>query len=120
VLTSPGEQIQIAFPQPSASYPYPYLSYSGGVTVPLKRSNGGGVFTPVPSNRYFLNTGELNDSNNIKPTVNADVVTISSPVGSQRHAYVLLYIVTSGLNEQSYTPIFSIPTFVGIFLLPNV
>jgi hypothetical protein len=119
ILTSPGSELRVAFPQPSPSYPYPYLNYSGR-TLYLKRSNGNGAFSPVPADRYFLNTSSLNNRDNITTTINADVVNTSSSSGGARHAYVSLYIITSGLNEQSYTPIFSIPTFVGIFLLPDV
>jgi hypothetical protein len=118
ILTSPGSELRIAFPQPSPSYPYPYLSYSGS-TWYLKRSNGNGAFSPVPADRYFLNTSGLNNRDNIIATINADVVNASGS-GGTRHAYVSVYIITSGLNEQSYTPIFSIPTFIGIFLLPDM
>jgi hypothetical protein len=119
ILTDPGSELRIAFPQPSPSYPYPYLNYSGR-TWYLKRSNGGGSFSPVPADRYFLNTSALNDHNNLTATINADVVNVSGSSSGTRHAYVAVYIITSGLNEQAYTPIFSIPTFVGIFLLPNM
>jgi hypothetical protein len=117
VLTSPGEELRIEFPSSASSYPY--LAYRGRILY-LKRSNGNGAFSPVPANRYFLNTGELNSPGNITTTINADVVNTSGSSGGTRHAYVSLYIITAGLNEQTYTPIFSTPTFVGIFLLPDV
>jgi hypothetical protein len=114
VLTSPGDHVVIEFPNPSVAHPYPYLSYSGG-TVDLIRSNGGGVFTTVPD-RYFLSTAQLRDSANILPSKNADVAGASTPGAA--HAYVALYIVATGLNVPSYTPLFGHPTFVGLFMLP--
>jgi hypothetical protein len=117
VLTNPGIQIQLDFPQ-SGSRP-PYLSFSTGDTVSLKRSNGGGTFSPLPASRDFLNTNDLNRDANISTTINADVVSPSGS-GNIRHAYVAMYIASAGINEQSYTPIFSIPSFVGIFKLPNL
>ncbi|MDR2376326.1 MAG: hypothetical protein LBD96_07810 [Treponema sp.] len=112
-----GGTLRIEFPLSGSN---PYISYpaSGGTTgtAVLMRSNGNGAFSPLP-NRYFLNSGPLNDPANISSTINADVADTNSS-GSNRYAYASVYIVSAGLNEQSYTPIFSIPTFVGIFRLP--
>jgi hypothetical protein len=116
VLTSPGIQIQLDFPQ-SGSRP-PYLSFSDESTMTLKRSNGGGTFSPLPSSRDFVNTNDLNKDANISTNINADVVAPSGS-GNTRHAYVAMYIASAGINEQTYTPFFSIPSFVGIFLLPD-
>jgi hypothetical protein len=113
VLNNPGMEIYFEFPNNTP----PYL-LSGTDSFPLKRSNGGGTFSPVPVDRYFRNSSDLNNDANITATANADVVKPDSS-GTIRHAYVSMYIVSAGLNEQTYTPIFSIPTFVGIFLLPN-
>jgi hypothetical protein len=117
VLTNPGIQIQLYFPQSGDLNNPPYLSLPGA-RMKLKRSNGDGAFGPLPQHRYFLNTGDLNTDGNINTTVNADV---AAPGGSglTRYAYAAMYIATAGINEQTYTPIFSIPSFVGIFLLPN-
>ncbi|MDR2184195.1 MAG: hypothetical protein LBO80_00790 [Treponema sp.] len=120
VLTSPGIQIQLHFPQLADQSNPPYLSLPGNSMMKLKRSNGGGAFTPIPQHRYFLNNDELNSDGNINTTVNADVAAPNVSGGSSnRYAYVAMYIATAGINEQTYTPIFSIPSFVGIFFLPN-
>ncbi|MDR1024645.1 MAG: hypothetical protein LBL56_02885 [Treponema sp.] len=113
ILDTGGGNLRIEFPI-SASPP-PYINFPGG-TATLQRSNGSGTFNPLPD-RYFLNTSQLNDPSNISQTVNADVVNAAGS-GAVRYAYASLYIVSAGLNEQTYTPIFSIPTFVGIFRLP--
>ncbi|MDR2177631.1 MAG: hypothetical protein LBP20_06260 [Treponema sp.] len=108
-----GGTMRIEFPFSAASAPS--ISYPGG-TARLMRSDGGGAFSPRPD-RYFINSSELNNPANISATVNADVVNASGS-GSTRYAYAAIYIASTGLNEQSFMPIFSIPTFVGIFRLP--
>jgi hypothetical protein len=114
ILDNPaGGNLHIEFPLAASSRPY--ISYPGGTAV-LKRSNGGGTFYPVPD-RDFFNSAPLSDSSNISSTLNADVVNVSGS-GGTRYAYASVYIASVGLNEQTYTPIFSIPTFVGIFRLP--
>ncbi|MDR2184224.1 MAG: hypothetical protein LBO80_00940 [Treponema sp.] len=118
VLTTPGIQIQLHFPQSGDINNPPYLSLPGNARMKLKRSNGDGAFSPLPAHRYFLNTVDLNSDGNINTTVNADVAAPSGS-GATRYAYVAMYIATAGINEQAYTPIFSIPSFVGIFSLPN-
>jgi hypothetical protein len=118
VLTSPGEQIQLHFPQSYDLNNPPYLNRGNGGVMRLQRSNGDGTFSLLPAHRYFLNTEDLNKDGNISSTINADVV-VPYGSGNTRHAWVTIYIATAGINEQTYTPIFSIPSFVGIFLLPS-
>jgi hypothetical protein len=112
-ITSGGALVRVEFPTATGSTPY--ISYPGG-TATLIRSDGDGTFGPRPD-RYFHDTPVLKDPANINSTTNADVVNTSG-TGATRYAYASLYIVSVGLNEQSYTPIFSIPTYVGLFRLP--
>jgi hypothetical protein len=76
------------------------------------RSTGSG--TVLPANRYFHYDSQLHSG--ISPTRNLDVADITG--GLKDNAYVSLYIVTTGLNDLTFAPIYSIPTFVGIFKLP--
>jgi hypothetical protein len=112
VLNTQNTTLLIDFP--TTMY-YPYLTIKGD-TWDLYRSTGSGNFTPVPD-RYFVNTSELNSSDNAISTRNGDVANNS--VTGQRYTYASLYIVATGLDQQSYTPIYSIPTFIGIFRLPD-
>jgi hypothetical protein len=87
----------------------------------LLRSDGGGAFTPAPVERYFLNTSELNASANATTSINADVVDVSSPLeGAPRYAYAALYIVITGINDRTFSPVYSAPTFIGVLHLPDV
>ncbi|MDR2480215.1 MAG: hypothetical protein LBD48_13030 [Treponema sp.] len=103
---------------------WPTLTVNNGTPYRLIRSNNGGVFSPLPADRYFLNTTELCDSANVTPQINDDIARIdtanqqASDSGAARHAYVSMYIAAMGLNIQSLTTIYSIPTFIGVFKLP--
>ncbi|MDR0643242.1 MAG: hypothetical protein LBG07_12390 [Treponema sp.] len=114
-LTSQGVEVRLIFP-PQGDVPY--LELPGNIRMVLKRSDGGNTFNPLPSNRYFLNSGDLNSSGNISSTINADVVAPSGS-GVARHAFVAIYIAAAGINK-NFTPIFSIPSFVGIFKLADI
>jgi hypothetical protein len=82
----------------------------------LRRSNGEGTFNPVPDRR-FLNTVNLNSTGNATALVNADVAPASgSPPVS--YAYVAMYIVAMGIDN-NFSPIYSSPTFLGVFRLPD-
>jgi hypothetical protein len=112
LTTSTGVQLGISFPADGSQNPN--LSF-GGVSYALMRSNVGGI-TLTPD-RYFRYTGSTYYGT-INTTTNADVVDDTTSGSTRDHAYASLYIVTTGLNEQTYAPLYSIPTFVGIFILP--
>jgi hypothetical protein len=92
-------------------------STSEPVYYTLRRTGGDGNFIPVPSNRLFFNTQDLNSSVNATALINNDVADKSSAIG-QRHTYVSIYIVTTG-RDTNFTPLYSRPTHVGIFFLPG-
>jgi hypothetical protein len=81
----------------------------------LFRSNGNGVFNPLPD-RYFINSSQLHAGENATSAINADVVDKS--VSGPRYTYVSMYIVVTGIDN-NFSPIDSVPTFIGIFLLPD-
>jgi hypothetical protein len=117
-----GRSISLDFTQTADQGP-PTLNILQGsdqvLAYILLRSNGGGLFTPVPVDRYFLNTTELNSSTNASTTINADVVDVFSSTGGLRYAYVALYIVVTGIDG-NFSPIYSAPTFIGVLRLPDV
>jgi hypothetical protein len=115
VINNDGATLVIDFPPATGSIPS--LTIDGSLSLNLYRSTGNGSFSPVPD-RYFSNTSELNSSVNVTSTVNGDVVD-NSAVSGTRSVFAAMYIVTTGLDQQIYTPIYSIPTFIGIFRLPD-
>ncbi|MDR0451370.1 MAG: hypothetical protein LBH26_08915 [Treponema sp.] len=113
VKNGPGD-LELHFPVLTGSIPY--LVY-GGTAYNLYRSNGSGAFSPRPD-RYFRNSSEINSGGNVSSTINADVVNKSNASGP-RYTYAALYIAATGLSQPAYTPFYSIPTFIGVFRLPE-
>jgi hypothetical protein len=97
----------------------PTLRFEGGVLpaeYTLYRSTGNGAFSPLPD-RFFLNSSELNRSDNVSEKRNNDVADYPGLSGT-RYTYVALYILVTG-TDSNYTPIYSRPTYVGVFRLPE-
>ncbi|MDR0525831.1 MAG: hypothetical protein LBG90_08200 [Spirochaetaceae bacterium] len=93
----------------------PNLSINGN-SYNMRRFSGNGLFSPVPANRYFINTPELNAPANITAGINADVIDKSDI--TTRYAYAGVYIVVTGVDG-NFSPLYSVPTFIGVFYLPG-
>ncbi|MDR3138648.1 MAG: hypothetical protein LBT95_03125 [Treponema sp.] len=112
--SSLGRTLEIDFAPMQTGRRYPFLSINGQ-TYNLFRSNNNGGFNPLPD-RYFVNTSQLYDRQNATSAINADVADNNIPLSI--HTYVSMYIVVSGIDS-NFSPINSIPTFIGIFSLPG-
>jgi hypothetical protein len=110
---SQGQVLTLDF----SSQQKPTLTLGTGSPYVLWRSTGSGSFNPQPD-RYFMNTSELNASVNANTTVNADVAD-QSGISGTRYAYVSMYIVKVGRDSGTLSNIYSSPTFIGIFRLPD-
>jgi hypothetical protein len=77
---------------------------------PLRRAST--LSNPQP-NRSFLNHAELYSSGNAN--FNGDV---QPSTGTPGYTYVCMYIVATGVDN-NYSTIYSKPTFIGVFLLPD-
>jgi len=78
----------------------------------------GDLISPLPVNDpFFRNTSDLSAYANANANVNADV---AARAGISSFAYVSMYIVATGLDNELFTPIYSKPTHISIFKLPNV
>jgi hypothetical protein len=114
-LSPPGQLLELRFPGNAM----PELKLNG-VSYTLKRANSGPglVFIPSPSDRYFINTDDLNASKNATNLINADVVDANAGTPpSARYTYVSMYIVAIG--KHYITTIYSQPTYINIFRLPE-
>ncbi|MDR0487352.1 MAG: hypothetical protein LBG91_03805 [Treponema sp.] len=111
ILTTSGGTLTFQFPLPDGECPY--LTFNG-VRYYLFRSNDGGTFAPEPD-RYFFNSAELNDNTNAISAKNADTAPNTAANG---YTYVSMYIIAVGLNNL-FTPVYSRPTHISIFKLPN-
>jgi hypothetical protein len=98
----------------------PVLSIGGNPYV-LQRANQapGSLFSTRPTDsRAFLNHPELYDGVNATTELNADVATKNNV--DIRYTYVSMYIFAVGRSyEVPPTSIYSQPTFIGIFKLPE-
>jgi len=88
-----------------------------GIKYILYRSNGGGVFNPKPD-RFFFASSDINSYAYAIPTVNADVTGQTGT--SDFYAYVSMYIVTVGQNPNNFSRLYSKPTLISIFKLPDI
>jgi hypothetical protein len=112
VLAGNGQTVRVDFQEVIGRAP---TLERGGTQYVLWRSNGEGTFTPVPDRR-FMDTAALNSTNNATALVNADVAPVSGS-SSGNYAYAAMYIVAMG-NDNNFSPIYSSPTFLGVFRLP--
>ena len=111
-----GSSIVIEFP--SGRNPFMRI---GTEEFTLLRNNGAGIFHPEPSDRlFFVNFDELWRPSNLVSGINRDVANLSGIAdGTRRYTYVSMYIVAVGVNVATWTNIFSTPSFVHVFLLPD-
>jgi hypothetical protein len=93
----------------------PSIIDGSGSPISLLRSSR--VANPAPTNKYLLNNSDLNSSANAVTTKNADVQD-NSGATEPRYTYIALYIVAAG-RDDNYSSVYSKPTFIGVFLLPN-
>jgi len=109
LLTTSGGNLSILFPTASGSYPI--LSINNNEYRLLRSET---FFTPntnLDNKRYFRNISDINISDNNDVVPRTDL--------SQTQAYVSMYIVAYGANPTVFTPIYSKPTHICVFKLPN-
>ena len=112
--TSLGQSLVFDF----SSFKKPTMSL-GNSTYVLWRSNGGGLFSPRPD-RYFVNNRELWNPENISSQINADVVNNANLTNTdRRYTYAAMFIVAVGIDPASYSNIYSTPSLIHVFLLPD-
>ena len=75
---------------------------------------------PLPDNRLFLHSEDLYYSGNIKPEINADVEG-NSDMGATtgRFTYAAMFIIAVGFNSNDLAMIYSTPSLIHAFPLPN-
>jgi len=113
ILSTSGKSFSINFPTNKGDHPY---IDDNGPQYKLRRSNGGGRFNPVPTDRYFFSSVDLNKYENAISTVNADV---SGESGASAYAYASMYIVAVGQNTNTFQRVYGKPTFIGVFKLTD-
>ena len=85
----------------------------------LRRSGGNGVFTPHPDFN-FLNTDDLRDPSYINVHDSADIADKSGIDPAARlYTYVAMFIVAVGVDTNTYSFIYSTPSLIHVFKLPD-
>jgi len=116
ILPKSGGTFRIRFPTSLWGEPTATLStLNDGQEYKLLRSSQ--LISPQPrDDLLFRNTPELRSYENINDNINADV---AGRTGEMQYSYVSMYIVASGVNPNNFTQIFSKPTHVSLFKLPD-
>ncbi|MCL2762480.1 MAG: hypothetical protein FWD36_04640 [Treponema sp.] len=110
---------------PSIAGEQPSISMNGNLYTLQRAILGPGInFIPQPNipglYRTFLNHPALYDSANATRELNADVANNTRTTPEILYTYVSMYIMAIGLTiEMPPRTIYSQPTFLGIFMLPN-
>jgi len=114
-----GNRLEIAFPPNPREEPT--LTLNNGDPHKLRRAaaapagQSSVIFSPRP-NRNLLNSSALYNNDNIT-LGNTD--TVAYTADTPRYTYVSLYIAARGRGGTPPLPIFSQPTFIGIFRLAD-
>ena len=112
-----GSTLVFDFPA-SASAGMPTMTIGSSVYT-LWRSNGSGTFTPRPD-RNLVNNNDLWNSDYINQQFNADVVDKSGiGAGDRRYTYTAMFIVAVGIDANTYSYIYSTPSLIHVFQLPD-
>jgi hypothetical protein len=77
---------------------------------------------PYAGDFYFVNSDNVNNAAHISSdssNYNQDVQSNSQSGSGPKYTYVSMYILSYGLDNITFTNIYSIPTFIGIFRLPD-
>jgi hypothetical protein len=118
-----GQRMVIDFAQINGRRPT--IRIGGGTEYEIWRTTGrerlGEIFDIKPDNdRSFINSSDLNSSEyaaSTNTTANNDVV--DNAVSGDRYTYVSMYIVSTGHDLVTYSPIYSQPAHIGVFRLPE-
>jgi len=126
--SSLGNILEINFDDVPGQPPHLLLRDRNGVLLrqyDLRRAGGGRDgfnFEPLPEfggALPFLNHPDLRYQGNRTADINADMANWFPPLGAEE-TYVLMYIAAAGLSfDVPPRPVFSQPTYLGIFRLPN-
>jgi hypothetical protein len=89
--------------------------------IQLSRNTRNGN-TPYANKYYFVNSDDINNSDHISSDssrFNQDVQRNDQASNPKKYTYASMYILAHGLDDTNFTNIYSIPTFIGIFRLPD-
>lgn len=114
-VLNPGTTFEILFPATPGEHPT-ITNIGSNVKYTLKRSRD--LYKCEP-NDNLINSEELSDNTKATPSdINTDVRGKSNLSG-QVYVYISLYVIAAGKNPELFTQMYSKPTFLDIFKLPE-
>ena len=113
-----GSTIVFDFPLNASGGLLPTMTIGANVYT-LQRSDNNGTFTPRPDYN-FVNNQDLYDPQYLNTQFNADVVDKTGiQPGVTHYTYAAMFIVAVGSDTNTYNYIYSTPSLIGVFLLPD-
>jgi len=113
-----GTTITFSFPSNPSQNERPSMTIGSQSPYFLRRSDNNSLNTPKPG-YDFINYDDLWNPQYINPQFSADVVNSGNMVGGNRYTYAAMFIVAVGIDTSTYSNIYSTPSLVGVFLLPD-
>jgi len=112
-----GASLEFFFPLPRGNPTMTVRSSGTTVTYTLWRSDTH-LFDLQPDG-FFRNSLDLQE--NLDEHTNADVDRRNAHLisGAPVYAYVAMFIVAAGMNHITHTPVYSSPTLIHVFLMPD-
>jgi hypothetical protein len=86
--------------------------------INLWRYSESGIMHPYADNRYFTNSNDLNTGDYIDQSTFTNLDVANNTVSGPKYTYVSMYIMAYGIDN-NFSNIYSSPTFIGVFLLPD-
>jgi len=111
MLPKTGGTLIINFP--TATGDFPAASLDSAASKLLLRSSE--LISPRPD-KYFRNSYDLRNVSNLTNNINADVIGS----GETSYSYAAMYIVAVGIHPTNFSRIYSKPTFISVFRLPDL
>ncbi|MCL2185104.1 MAG: hypothetical protein FWB86_04510 [Treponema sp.] len=118
-IPSQGLTLDFFFPVTLGLDNFPYLILNNSSPYLLWRSSNE-LITPKPDDDLsFRRSDELSFNEYAVSTINPDVTPNNQASSVASYAYVSMYIVAIGSNPVSFGTLYSKPTFISIFKLPE-
>jgi hypothetical protein len=117
-----GNIITLDFARPSPLRPALFLGDTREdqslTPINLWRYAENGIMVPYANDRFFTNHSNINTNEFINQNTFTNLDIAGNNVSGPKYTYVSMYILAYGMDN-NFSPVYSIPTHIGIFLLPS-
>jgi hypothetical protein len=118
LAVSSGITLILDFAQQSGDS-IPTLTINNGLPYRLARHYDPALTMPIPTDRYFINSSDIQNPLNISTDNRTNLDVQNKDVSGPKYTYTVMYILLFGRSPQDASPVYSAPTFIGIFRLPD-